>query len=107
MALLDRIFRDNLGDRAVNDYDGSIANHAFSAAVWFLLTRGTPTRAQLMAAFGMDATDDPQLDELAADYAARNANDKRTFHEDLEAAGVLAEGGFITRVIYKSFFGMS
>lgn len=101
MALIDRIFRD-----MPNDFEGYIANHEFSAAVWFVAT-GRVTRAQATAALGLDVTDDPQLDELVAHYAALSIQEKRAFHSDLEAAGVLAEGGKISRTMYKNIFGLS
>ncbi len=102
MALIDRIFRDSL----IQDPPGEISNHAFSAAAWFWAT-GEITRAQLVAGFGFDATDDPQLDELEAHYNGLNAQDRRVFHSNLEAAGNLAEQGFITRAKYKSLLGLT
>ena len=100
MALIDRIFHD--------DPDGSrhVANHAFSAAVWFW-AKGDITRAQVIAAFNMTAGDEVQLDELADHYQALSPQDKRAFHSDLEAAGILAEEELITKTQYKALLGLT
>ncbi len=105
MALIDRIFRDSL-EGTDEDYDGYISTHAFSAAAWFW-AKGSITRAQLTAALGLDATDDAQLDELAAHYTGLTAEEKLSFHSDLEAAGILAESGLITRATYGSLLGLT
>jgi len=97
MALIDRIFHD--------DPATSISNHAFSAALWFF-AQGQVTRSQVVTAFNMDAIDEVQLDELITYYQALSNQDKRKFHSDIEAAGILAESGLITKALYKSFLGM-
>ncbi len=100
MALVDRIF----GDEVLTLSPGG--NHAFSAAVWFWAT-GKITRAQVVAAFSFDASDDAQLDELQAFYLSLSANERRSFHSDLEAAGILAENELLTKAQYKSLFGLT
>lgn len=101
MALLDRIFRDQ-----PPGYDGYIPNHAFSALVWFWAT-GRIGRAEVVARLGLDASDDAQLDEMVAYYQSLSNQDQKRFHSDIEAAGILAEDGLITRAEYKALFGMS
>lgn len=100
MPLIDRIFHDD------PDPDRNISNHAFSAAVW-LWARGEITRANVVATFEMTAADEVQLDELQATYAALSVDERRTFYSTLEAAGILAEGGLITKGQYKTFLGLT
>lgn len=100
MALIDRIFHDD------PDPGRYISNHAFSAAVWFW-AEGELTRAQVVAAFNMTAADEVQLDELQTFYTSRTADEKLHFHSDLEAAGILAEQGLITKTKYKSLLGLT
>jgi hypothetical protein len=100
MALIDRIFHDD------PDSTRSISNHAFSASVWFW-AKGDITRAQVVSAFEMTTDDEIQLDELEAHYISLSVDDRRSFHSDLEGAGVLAEQGFITKVQYKSLLGLT
>ena len=102
MALLDRIFRDNSDP----DFQGYISNHAFSAAMWFF-AKGDITRAQMIAAFNLSATDEIQMDQLIAHYQGMSTQEKRSFHSDLEAAGVLAEQGLLSRNQYKSLLGLT
>lgn len=102
MALIDRVFRDNPDP----DYAGYITNHSFSGAVWFW-AKGDFTRAQLVASFGFDASDDAQLDDLQTHYISLSATDRLAFHSDLEAASALAEQGRITRTQYKVLLGMT
>lgn len=98
MALIDRLAHD-IGTE-------TIANHAFSAAMWFW-SRGDVTRAQVIAAFALDATDEVQLDQLSTHYQALTVDRKQEFHSDMEAAGVLLESGLITKAKYKSLLGLT
>jgi hypothetical protein len=99
VALIDRIFRDG-------DDTDAISNHAFSAAVYFW-AKGDLTRAQVITAFGLTATDEVQLDQLQAYYVGLSAEDKQEFHSRLEGAGILAEQGFITQAFYKGLLGLT
>jgi hypothetical protein len=100
MALIDRIFRDDV------DPTRWIHNHEFSAAVWFW-SKGEITRQDVINSFGLDATDEIQLDELATHYGTLTADEKSEWHSDLEAAGILAESGRITKAKYKSLLGLT
>ena len=100
MALIDRIFHDD------SDSTRNIANHAFSAAVWFWAT-GRITRQDVIDTFNMTTDDEIQLDQLATYYAGLSDADKRAFHSDVEAAGVLAEVAFITKAQYKTLLGLT
>ena len=100
MALIDRIFHDDEDDLR------HIANHAFSAALWFW-AKGDITRQNVVDTFNMTAGDETQLDQLATHYSGLSAGDKRAFHSDVEAAGILAEGGLITKAKYKSLLGLT
>jgi len=100
MALIDRIFHDD------PDPDRHIANHAFSAAIW-LWARGEITRAQVVTGLNMTAADEVQLDELQVFYEAQLANEKSAFHSTVEAAGILAENGLITKAFYRGLFTLS
>lgn len=104
MALIDRIARDQ--PFPANGHAGHIANHAWSAGLYFF-AKGDITRNQLTAAFGLDATDDPQLDQLVTFYQGLTAAQKSEFHSRAEAAGVLLEGGYISRSKYASLLGLS
>lgn len=100
MALIDRIFHDD------PDSTRNIANHAFSAAIWFWAT-GKITRAQVIAAFSMTTDDEVQLDMLEAHYISLSVDERRSFHSDVEAAGVLAESGLITKPQYGALLGLT
>jgi hypothetical protein len=100
MPLIDRVFHDD------PDPTRWVANHSFSATLWFW-ARGEVTRAQVISAFNMTTEDEVQLDELKAHYDGLPTNEKTRFHSDLEAAGVLAETGLITKTLYKSFLGLT
>lgn len=100
MALIDRIFHDD------PDPDRNIPNHAFSAAVWFWAT-GKITRAQVIAAFNMTTNDEIQLDMLEAHYMTLTTGEQRSYHSDLEGAGILAEQGFLTKPQYKALLGLA
>ncbi|MHC4508016.1 MAG: hypothetical protein ACYTAO_03530 [Planctomycetota bacterium] len=97
MALVDRLAHD--------DEVAPIANHAFSAAVWFWAKEDI-TRQNVIDAFGLTASDETQLDELKAHYQGMSVDDRRVFHSDLEAAGVLLEAGLIPKAKYKNLLGL-
>ena len=99
MALIDRIFHDDPDDTR------HIANHAFSAALWFW-AKGDVTRSQVIAAFNMTTEDEIQLDKLRTYYIGLSAEDKKAFHSDVEAAGILAESGLISKTKYKALLGL-
>ena len=101
MPLIDRIFHDD-----PDPVRNSFANHAFSAAVW-LWARGEITRADVVSSFDMTAEDEVQLDQLQAFYVAQSNLEKRTFHSTLEAAGILAEEGLITKTFYLGLFTLT
>ncbi len=81
-------------------------NHAFSAALWYF-AKGSITRADVVAAFDMTTDDEIQLDQISTHYAGLSAADKRAFHSDVEAAGILAEGEYITKAKYKTLLGLT
>ena len=100
MALIDRVFHDD------PDPDRHLANHAFSAAVWFW-AKGDVTRQNVIDSFNMTVEDEVQLDQLEAHYISLSVDDRRTFHADLESAGILAEGGLITKALYETLLGLA
>ncbi len=100
MALIDRLFHDD------PDTSRHIANHRWSAALWFF-ARGELTRANVVNAFGLTVDDQVQLDELIAHYQGLTATEQAKFHNDVEAAGVLAENGDLTKAKYRQFLGMT
>lgn len=104
MALIDRIARD--APFPANGHAGHISNHAWSAALYFF-AKSDITRNQLTAAFGLDASDDAQLDQLVTFYQGLNAAGKSEFHSRVEAAGILLEGQYISRAKYASLLGLS
>ena len=99
MSLIDRIFHDD------PDSTRNITNHAFSAALWFW-AKGDITRSQVIAAFNMTTDDEVQLDQLQAHYESLSTQNKKSFHSDVEAAGILAESGLITKAVYRSLLGL-
>jgi len=101
MALIDRLAREE-----PEPANGYIANHAFSAALWFL-SKGEVTRAQVVAGFGMSASDQTQLDQLITFFGTLSAADKAEFHSRLESAGILLESGFITKTKYRQLLGLT
>lgn len=100
MALVDRLAHDG-GPDATN----RIANHSFSAAVYFW-AKGDITRQNVIDAFNLDTTDEIQLDELSTFYTELSIEDKQEFHSRLEGAGILLESGLITKTKYKSLLGL-
>ena len=100
MPLIDRIFRDDPDDTR------NFSNHAFSAAMWFW-AKGDLTRAQVIAAFNLTTQDEVQLDQLLVHYQGLSTQEKRAFHSDVEAAGILAEDGLITKAQYKALLGLT
>ncbi len=98
MALINRLAHD--------EGYASIANHAFSAAVWFW-ARGEVTRSNVINAFNLDSEDEVQLDQLSTYYQNLPVEEKRMFHSNLEAAGILLEQELIDKSKYKSLLGLS
>lgn len=103
MPLIDRLARN---DPQPPEGVFHIANHVFSAALWFL-SKGDLTRAQIVTGLELRAEDEPQLDEIIAFYQTLNATQKTEFHSRIEGAGMLLEGSFITRAKYKTLLGMT
>lgn len=100
MALIDRLFHDD------PDENRHIANHEWSAALWFW-SKSKVTKAQVISLFKLDATDQIQLGQLETHYNGLTTAKKTEFHSDLEAAGILAESGRITKAMYRTFLGLS
>ncbi len=100
MSLIDRIFHDD------PDPSRNMNNHAFSAGVWFW-AKGDLTRAHIVSAFELTTDDETQLDLLQAHYVSLTPGEKQSFHSDMEAAGILAESGLITKEIYQSLLGLT
>ncbi len=84
----------------------SISNHAFSASL-YLWGRGKITRAQLVAAFNLTATEELQLNDIKAHFDSLTANEKLAFHGELESLGILLEGQFITQQQYKNLLNVN
>ena len=101
MALIDRVFRDN----ADSDFKDYIDIHEFSAALWFF-AKGDFTRADVIVDLSLATVDEVQLDQLIAHYQGMSNQDKKTFHSDIESAGILAAKLKITRTKYKSLLGL-
>ena len=100
MTLIDRLAHDTPGSET------DISNHEFSAAVWFW-AQGDITQQNVVDAFTLTAEDEVQLDQLRTHYQNLGANQKLHFHSDLEAAGMLLEGGKLTKAQYKNLLGLS
>lgn len=100
MALIDRLFHDD------PDELRHISNHEWSAALWFW-SKGQLTKDQIVSAFNLNTTDQIQLDQLVTHYNGLTSTQKMEFHSDVEAAGILAEGGRITKAMYRAFLGLS
>lgn len=98
MALVDRLAHDPGVE--------SIANHEFSAAMYFW-AKGEITRQNVVNAFNLSATDEIQLDELADYYTGLSTEDRQEFHSRLEAAGILLEGGHLTKSQYGNLLGLT
>ena len=98
MTLIDRLAQD--------EGVAPIHGHTFSAALWFL-GRGRSTRANIVNAFNLDATDQVQLDKLITHFQGLTQQEKDFFHSDLEAALVLLQEGIITKAQFKNLLGMT
>ncbi len=97
-------------ERIDDDSIRNMNNHAFPAAVWWMV-RGKITRAQLDAAFDMDAEDKVTLDQMATAFNALTGpaltTDKIQFYYgDVYAAGVLLESGLIDQAKWRSLLGL-
>ena len=77
-----------------------------AAGIW-MWQRGDITRAQFTAALGLDASDDPQIDELVAHYQARNTSEKDRFFGDFTAWTIALEDGKVTPAQFKNRFDMA
>ena len=104
MSLIDRIFHDD--DPADPEGLRHINNHALSGAVWFWAT-GKITRAQVVSSFNMTAEDEVQLDQIEAHYIALPADEKRSFHSDMDAAGTLVDCQKLTKPQYRALLGLT
>lgn len=98
MALIDRVAPDATGTIQV-------PAHEFCAALFFWAI-GTMTRANVVTMFGLQSSDDAQLDALASAYTAL-ANDglKQAFLRKIEAGAILLQAGRITKAQYLSALG--
>lgn len=88
------------------DGDQQYSFHELSAIV-FLIANGDFTKAQLKTAYGLDATDDQNLDELTAYYQGLTADKKREFHNEVESWGMMVESGKLTMTQLKTHFGLT
>lgn len=100
MALIDRLARDD--PQPPNEH---IANHSWSAALYFL-AKGDVTRAQVVTAFTLSADDETQFDQITAFWGTQTAAQKAEWHSRVEAAGILLETGIISRAKYQSLLGL-
>lgn len=78
----------------------------FTAAIWFW-AKGEITRTQVINGLDLDTSDEAQLDQLSTHYQGLSADDKRAFHNDLEAATTLRFEGKINDSQFKSFLGLT
>ena len=95
-------------DKLAPDADGSIqiASHTFSAAT-YLWAIGEITRAQVIAGLELEASDEPQLDQLATYYQGLTAGEKREFHARLESCNILLQESLLTKSQYMNLLGMT
>lgn len=104
MGLADRIQHPDSGSWDFTD--GMIAIHAWTAA-FELYCYGEATRAQLIAVFALDVTEQAGLDQLKAAYdALSTALEKHVFLHKLEAAGRFYQYGKIDKTKYKQILGL-
>lgn len=98
----------SLVDKIASDAEGNIrlAAHFFSAGVFFFAL-GEITRQQLIDGLGLEASDEPQLDQLATYYAGLSVGDKREFFGRVESSCILLQSDFITKIKFKAMLGMS
>ena len=89
------------GENATN----KINVHAFGAALREF-ARGQITKAQIVAAFDLDAQDETQLDAIIATYQALpNAAAQAKGMQAFESAMILAEAGYYTEQQCKDSLG--
>lgn len=99
MSLLDRI------ERVVSGVNKR-SNHLMTAGIW-MWQRGDITRAQFTTALELDASDDPQIDELVIHYNGLNANKKDLFFSDFSAWSIALEDGKISQAMFKTRFDLT
>lgn len=98
MSLVDKI--------AHSTEEASMPNHQFAAACWFW-AKGDITRAQIINMFDLEASDEPQLDQLATFYQGLSAELKQEFYSRLHGAVCLLETDLITKMQFKTLLGMT
>lgn len=95
MTLLDHFAPDAGMELGQNGFE-QFSVHLFTAAL-NLWAKTTVTRAQVIAAFGMDATDEIQLDLIKAVYDGKNNTGKPLYLHDIESALIAYEEGKINQ----------
>lgn len=106
MALLDHFANDAGTETGENGFE-RLPAHQFTDSL-FLWAIGDVTRTQVVNAWSLDATDQVQLDEMAANYVALVGKDnKNEYINKLEAVLRLYEYGTINETQAKGFIGLA
>jgi hypothetical protein len=99
MALIDRLENSSVG--------GNLPAHEFTDSL-FLWAIGEITRTNVVNAWALDATDQIQLDEMAATYSGlAGKDDKNEFISKVEAVIRLLQAQKITKTQAKNFIGLT
>lgn len=100
MALVDRISRLSTDETVFR------SNHLMAAGVW-MWQRGDITRNQFTTALQLDASDDPQIDQVLTHYQGLNAGDKDRFFGDWSAWTIALEDDKVTEAQFLNRFDMT
>lgn len=98
MAFIDRLDPNN-GNRSISFHELSAGMSKVADGGW--------TKAEFKTRFGLDASDDVQLNKLIAHFQSLAVEDKRRFHSLVEREGVLWETGRQTKVEFLAALGMT
>ena len=95
----------DLYDRLTASDSSKIPVHAFSCALreW---SRGAITKAQVVSAFSLQATESSNLDSMASTYLAKpNQDAKDDYLVKIQDVFILCESGFYTKTKAKTELG--
>lgn len=98
MAFIDRVDPTNM-NRTIHFHELSAAFAKVGGGMW--------TLAEFKSRFGLDATDDPQINKLITFFQNLSLENKRIFHSIVEREGILWESRRQTRSEFMSDLGIT
>lgn len=107
MALIDHFLNNSRPVSEGGNGFNRISAHNFTGGL-FLWAAGDVTRANIVSAFGLDAADEVQLDQMSANYIAEStAADKITYVNKVHHALMLSETGVLNKTQAMTILGLT